>query len=430
MIPSSSIEKPKNALNKSELALAQPLTGSQETTFRRVRCAYRMLTKGTHSVPYRTYILLAAFALLTPLTGCKEKPPAPPAPPTVIVAKPAAEAVANHLDFTGNTAAFRSVTVVARVEGYLEQIHFSDGQKVKPGDLLFTIQQKQYQAQLKQAQAQVRAQEVALHHAETELARYAHLVKQDAATETSVDHWQAQRDTAQAGLMGAKAQLELAQLNLDYTQVKAPFEGRMGRHLADIGSLVGAMGQQTSLAEINQINPLYVYFTIDERDLLRLMERRKALPANALTQGSIPMRFGLLNEDGFPHEGYLDFASISVTPTTGTLQVRGVFANPDAAVLPGVFARVRVSALDKTPALLIPGEAVGFDQQGEYVLVVNARNIIERRSVKTGLQQGERLVIHSGLSAEDKVVVEGIQLAIPGREVSPKWAAEPPTPNH
>jgi len=369
------------------------------------------------------------FAFLAPLTGCKEKPPAPPQPPSVIVASPTLEAVANRLDFTGNTVAFRSVTVVARVEGYLEQIHFADGQKVKRGDLLFTIQQKQYQAQLKQAQAQVRAQEVALHHAEIELARYGHLVKQDAATETSVDHWQAQRDTAQAGLMGAKAQLELAQLNLDYTQVKAPFEGRMDRHLADIGSLVGAMGQQTSLAEINQIEPLYVYFTIDERDLLMLMERRKSLPAHALIQGSIPMRFGLLNEEGFPHEGYLDFASISVTPTTGTLQVRGVFANPDAAVLPGVFARVRVSALEKTQALLVPGEAVGFDQQGEYVLVVNAQNIVERRSVKTGLQQGERLVIASGLAAGDRVVVEGIQLAIPGREVSPKWAAQL-SPNH
>jgi RND family efflux transporter MFP subunit len=368
-------------------------------------------------------MILAALVLLATLAACRDKTPAPPAPPIAIVAKPVVEAVANHMDFTGNTAAIRSVTVVARVEGYLERIHFADGQKVKKGDVLFTLQQEQYKAQLKQAQAQVLAQQVALRHAETELKRYTHLVKQDAATETSVDHWQAQKESAQAGLLAAEAQVELAQLNLSYTLVKAPFDGRMGRHLADIGTLVGSMGQQTSLAEINQIDPLYVYFTVDERDLLRLMERRNALPPGGLAQGSVPMRFGLLTEDGFPHEGHLDFASISVTPTTGTLQVRGVFANPDFAVLPGVFARVRISALQKTQALLIPGEAVGFDQQGPYVYVVNAQNIVERRAVKTGQQIGERLVVE-GLKAEDKVIVEGIQQAVPGREVSPQWAAQ------
>ena len=264
---------------------------------------------------------------------------------------------------------------------------------------------------------------MALLHAKTELSRYTQLVKQDAATQTMVDHWQAQRDSAQAGLLAAQAQVELAQLNLSYTQVKAPFDGRMGRHLADIGSLVGAMGQQTSLAEINQIDPLYVYFTIDERDLLRFMERKTAWPANALTQKTVPMVFGLLTEERYPHQGYLDFASISVAPNTGTLQVRGVFHNPDLAVLAGVFVRVRVSALQKSDALLVPGDAVGFDQQGEFVLIVNAKNIVERRAVKSGMQLGGRIVISEGLGAEDRVIVEGIQQAIPGRQVSPEWAA-------
>jgi len=159
-------------------------------------------------------IILAAFATLAILAGCRDKKPTPPTLPAVTVANPVTEPVANYLDFTGNTAAIRSVTLVARVEGYLEKIHFTDGQRVKKGDVLFTIQQDQYKAQLKQAEAQLQIQKVALHHAETELARYVHLVKQDASTQTMVDHWQAQMETAQAAILAAQAQVELARLNL------------------------------------------------------------------------------------------------------------------------------------------------------------------------------------------------------------------------
>lgn len=366
---------------------------------------------------------LVAIAVAAAVDGCKDaKEAATPTAPDVTVAKPVSDSVANYLDFTGNTAAVKSVTVVARVEGYLEKIHFTDGQQVKKGDLLFTIQQAQYKAQLQQAEAQVLAQQAALRHAETELVRYSDLVKQDAATQTTVDHWQAEKESAAAGLLAARAQVELAQLNLGYTKVTAPFDGRIGRHLADEGTLVGAMGQQTSLAEIDQIDPIYLYFTIDERDLLRVKGRQGTLPAGAITQGTIPATFGLLTEDGYPHSGHLDFASISVAPTTGTLQVRGVFPNHDFAILPGLFARVRVSALQKMNALLVPGEAVSFDQQGEYVLVVNAQNVVERRGVKAGMQVGDRLVITDGLDAGDAVVVEGILRAVPGRAVNPHWA--------
>jgi multidrug efflux system membrane fusion protein len=365
-----------------------------------------------------------AVAAAVVLSGCKDaKVAATAVPPPVTVARPVSESVANYLDFTGTTAATQAVTVVARVEGYLEQIHFTDGQQVKKGDLLFTIQQTQYEAQLKQAQAEVEVQKAALQHAEIELPRYARLVKQDAATQTEVDHWQTEKEQAAARLLAARAQVELAQLKLSYTLVRAPIDGRIGRHLIDKGSLVGGLGQPTSLAEIDHIDPIYVYFTIDQRELLRVMERNKALPRDTITQGAIPATFGLLTEDGYPHTGRLDFASISVAPTTGTLQVRGVFPNNDFAVLPGLFARVRISALEKTSALLIPGDAVRFDQQGEYVLVVNAKNIVERRGVKVGLQVGSRLVISEGLNADDSVVVEGLLQAVPGREVSPHAAA-------
>ena len=345
------------------------------------------------------------------------------APPAVTVANPVAQTVADYLDFTGNTVATNSVTLVARVEGFLEKVQFTDGAWVKKGDPLFTIQQDQYKAQLQQAQAQLAAQKAALSHADTELARYTALVKEDAATQTEVDHWAYEKESAQAGILAAQAQIEIAKLNLSYTTVKAPFDGRVGRHLVNPGNVVGSMGQQTSLAQIDQIDPIYVYFTINERDLLRVIERAKRVSAAPIEQRQIPVYFGLSNEQGYPHEGRLDFAAISVAPTTGTLQLRGIFPNRDRTVLPGLFVRVRVPALQKRDALLVPGEAVSFDQQGEYVLVVNNKNVVERRGVKTGPQVGRMLVVTEGLKPDDLVIVEGVLQAIPGRVVTPQRAA-------
>jgi RND family efflux transporter MFP subunit len=365
-------------------------------------------------------IAMASLALL--LSGCGGKTENETAPPEVTVANPESQSVTDYLDFTGNTVATDSVSLVARVEGYLDKIHFIDGATVKKGTLLFTIQQAQYIAQLEQAKAQVAAEKASLWHATTELARYTRLLKQDAATQTEVDHWQYEKDTAVAGLASAEAQVIIAQLNLDYTSVKAPFDGRMGRHLVDAGNLVGAPAHQTVLAEIDQIDPIYVYFTISERDLLRIIAVTKGKNASRIPEQVIPAFFGLLNEEGFPHEGRLDFASISVAPTTGTLQLRAIFRNPDLTVLPGLFIRVRVPVQSQRAALLLPGDAVSFDQQGEYVLVVDSKNIVERRTVKTGTQVGDKLVIEEGLQPDDRVIVEGLLQAIPGREVNPQMA--------
>jgi len=359
--------------------------------------------------------------------GCRDNPSSSATvAPKVTVANPIAQTVTDYLTFTGNTVATDSVTLVARVEGFLEKVNFTDGARVKKGDLLFTIQQDQYKAQLQQAEAQVASQKAALWHAETELARYTALVKEDAATQTEVDHWRYQKEAAQAGILSAQAQVELAKLNLSYTTVRAPFDGRMGRHLVNPGNVVGAMGQQTSLAQIDQIDPIYVYFTINERDLLRVIQRRKSDGGPPVEQRRIPVFFGLSNEEGYPHEGRLDFASVSVAPTTGTLQLRGIFPNTDRTVLPGLFVRVRVPALEKRNALLVPGDVVSFDQQGEYVLVVNSKNIVERRGVKTGPQVGGMLVIGEGLKPDDLVIIEGVLQAIPGRLVTPQRAEKIP----
>jgi RND family efflux transporter MFP subunit len=335
------------------------------------------------------------------------------------VAQPGVQNVTDYLTFTGNTASADSVQLVARVEGYLEKLHFTDGTLVKKGDVLFTIQQQLYQAQLVQAQAQLAAQRAALWHAQTEFKRYGHLLTEDAATQTEVDHWRFEKETAEAGVKGAQAQVSIAELNLSYTLVKAPFDGRLGRHLVDPGNVVGATGQQTPLAEIDRIDPLYVYFTIDERDLLRAAARHGAATRQRITEQPLPISYGVTNEQGYPHGGQLDFASLTVEPTTGTLQLRATIPNQDLSMLPGLFTRIRVPTVERRGALIVPGDAVSFDQQGEYVLIVNDKNIVERRSVKTGAQIGEGLVIEDGLKPEDWIIVEGRLEAIPGREVTP-----------
>ena len=367
----------------------------------------------------------AALALLL-VVGCHRGDTTPaPAPPAVTVAHPIQEPVTDHLEFTGNTAPTDAVTLVAGVEGYLEKIHFTDGAIVRKGDLLFTIQQDQYKAQLQQAQAAVDAQRAAVKHAETELGRYTTLAKEDSAPETQVDRWLFERDSSLAALASAEGQLALAKLNLSYTEIRAPFAGRMGRHLIDPGNLVGGPGQPTSLAQIEKIDPLYVYFTIDERSLLRLREERQAPDDHALAAQNIPAAFGLLDETGFPHAGTLDFAALDVAPRTGTLQVRAIFPNPAPPVLSGLFARVRVPVGTTRPAIVVHGDAIAFDQQGQYVLVVNAAHVVERRAITTGAQVGERYVVTSGLQLDDWVVVEGLARAIPGRAVQPEPAATP-----
>jgi RND family efflux transporter MFP subunit len=355
--------------------------------------------------------------------GCRSHPIATEPIPEVTVAHASVQNVTDYLTFTGNTAASDSVKLVARVEGYLDQQHFVDGARVKKDDALFTIQQQPYLAQLQQAQAQLAAQRASLWHAQTEFKRYGHLLQQDAATQTEVDHWRYEKEAAEAGVISAEAQVSIAELNLSYTVVKAPFDGRLGRHLVDPGNVVGTGGELTALAWIDRLDTLYVYFTINERDLLRAegARRRRA----SLSVQPRPISYGLINEEGFPHSGLLDFGSLTVEPTTGTLQLRATIPNRELNLLPGLFVRVRVPTAERRGALIVPGDAVSFDQQGEYVLIVDHENRVERRAVKTGAQVGEGLVIEEGLKLDDWVIVEGQLVAIPGREVRPNRAETP-----
>lgn len=359
--------------------------------------------------------------LLLVFAACGEKKGyTPPPPPKVTVSQPLKRPVTEYLELTGNTQAINTVQLRARVEGYLEKVLFQDGDRVKKGQLLFLIQQNTYQAKLQQAKADILTQKARLFHGQTELTRYSKLQKQKAASQVDVDQWLYERDAAKAALLGAEAQRDLAQLNLDYTRVTSPFVGRIDRRLKDPGNLVGS-GESTVLAEVNQISPIYIYFTLNERDLLRLMGGTRLSPEEA-SKKKWPMAFGLANEKGYPHEGTLDFAAISVTPTTGTLLLRGISPNKDGKVLPGLYARVQVPVGEKPAALVVPMPALGFDQQGNYVLVVNEKNLVERRSVTLGTKVDGFRVIDEGLQGDEWVVVEGVIKAIPGRPVTPEKA--------
>jgi len=352
-------------------------------------------------------------------TGCEERNAyVPPPPPQVTVSQPVHQRVSEYLEFTGNTQAFNSVQLVARVQGYLEKVFFHDGDSVKKGQPLFLIQQDTYLARLEQAEAQVLQQQASLNHAQTELDRFGGLLQQHAAAQTDVDNWRFERDNAKAAVVAAEANRDLAKLDLDYTKVVAPFDGRIDRRLKDPGNLVGA-GEFTPLAQINQIDPIYVYFTINETDLLRVIKQTSIGPGEA-EKMKIPASLALSGEKGYPHQGYLDFTAISVTPTTGTLLLRARYPNADGTILPGLFARVRLLVVNSEKmALVVPEAAIGYDQLGSYLLVVDDNNVVERRPVKLGIQADDNRVIEEGLSDQDWVIVTGLLRAIPGNTVKP-----------
>lgn len=352
----------------------------------------------------RFSILLCPFAIIALfLTGCGKTATAPSLPP-VTVAHPRPEPVTDYLDLSGTVAASQTVDLVARVPGYLQSVNFADGSDVAAGQLLFVIEPAPYEEQLKMAEA-------ALLQAQSELDRQQELVKQNATSVATVEKWQSQRDQA-------AAQVALAKINLGYTRVTAPFSGRIGRHLVDPGNMVGTTGG-TKLATLDQIVPIYVYFNLNERDALRIRTamRERGLDPKA-SVGRAPVLVGLQNETGFPHEGRLDFINSGVSTSSGTLQMRAVLTNEDRALFPGTFARLRVPLGEPKPMLVVPNLAVGNDQEGDYVLVVGPDDIVARRSVVKGPLAGNDCAIASGVTADDRVIINGMADARPGDKVA------------
>ena len=381
-----------------------------------------MSTRPLRSAP-RIAVRAAVLAIgAIALAACNAKNAyVPPPPPKVQVAQPLQRPVTEYLELTGNTQAINSVDLVARVQGYLESIDYADGAQVKKGTQLFGIERDTYQQQLDQANATLASNQATLEYNKAEYNRQETLARQDFASQATAQQWKANQDSAAAQVLNAQAQIELAKINLGYTDVQAPFDGVVTNHLVDVGSLVGFSGP-TKLATIIQTDPLYVYFTLSEPQILsiqrNLAKRGIALRTSKLSD--VPVEIGLQGEEGYPHRGHLDYASPQVDFATGTLTARALFDNKDGALLPGLFVRVRTPIAQQDKALLTRNDAIGTSQEGSYVLVVGPDNVVERKIVTTGVREGQLRVIELGLTPDDWVVTEGVQRAFPGAKVDPQ----------
>ncbi len=357
--------------------------------------------------------------MIQTITGCDQKNTyVPPPPPVVTVEKPRQQSVTNYAEFTGTTVAVETVELRARVEGYLHSMHFSSGANVNKGDLLFIIDPRPYKARLDEAISDLAIRQAELRLAETTLKRKERALKNKAISEVEVIEARAQRDKAAAAVGAAKAAVETARLNLSYTKIQAPISGRIGRNLVDVGNLVGA-DESTLLAIIVQDDPIYTYFNVSERDLLNYQKTKRNGELQNKEDEKLPLYLGLSNDRGYPFKGHVDYMDNRIDAATGTIQVRGVFPNTDHTLLPGLFARIRIPISTKENSLLVPDSALGADQQGRFLLVVNDQDQVEYRPVETGtLVQGMR-VIKQGIIPEDRVIVKGIQRARPGITVTP-----------
>ncbi|MEY9180989.1 multidrug efflux system membrane fusion protein [Bradyrhizobium sp. USDA 326] len=379
--------------------------------------------RGFAGRPARLAIVAGLVCAMPALSGCNEKNryAAPPAA-KVAVAGPIQRPVTLYAEFTGNTAPLAAVDVEARVQGFLTAIGYRDGEAVRKDRVLFEIERDQYQAQFDLQQAQVESARAKQVNSKREYDRQVTLGQKDVATQRAVDEATMNYEMANAQLAANEASLKLAQTSLGYTTVRAPFDGVVTRHLAEVGSLVGQSGP-TKLATVLQVNPIYVYFNISEQQQI---DMRDALAKQGKTLRDLrenaeeqSVEVALAADAAFQYKGKIDYIAPQLDPNTGTLQLRGVFENKDIALVPGLFVRVRVPVGKIENALLVNDTAVQSNQTGSYVMVVGEDKVVAQRQVTTGPVEGQLRVITGGLKADDKVVIGSIQRAVVGNTVDP-----------
>lgn len=359
--------------------------------------------------------------LLCLLSGCQKaedtsakSPPAALPPPNVKVAQPLVQEVTEWDEFTGRIQAVNTVQVRARISGYLEKVNFTAGKKVKKGELLFQIDPKPLQAQLDLANAELEQTKTKQALAKGDFDRAQNLLKANAIAVEEFDTRHKGLREAAAAVKAAEAKVAANKLNLDYTQIHAPIDGRVGREMITAGNLVNSSGDATVLTTIVSIDPVYVYVDADERSILKYKRQN--------TQGIIgkPVELSLADETDFQHKGKIDYLAPQADAATGTIALRGIFSNTDELLNPGFFARVRLRASAPYKAMLLPERAIATDQAQRFVWVVKADNQVEYRKVDLGAAIGKMRVITAGVTAEDVIVTDGLQKIKPDSKVQPE----------
>jgi RND family efflux transporter MFP subunit len=376
---------------------------------------------------------LIVLSLATLVAGCgdsAQKQAAPP-PPPVTIAKPVKRTVSDFDEYVGRFVAVNSVEVRARVSGYLESIHFKDGQAVKQGDLLFTIDKRPFQNAVDQARANLNAAKSNLAFTEADFTRGQQLVRDKTITDQTFEQRSQAFRNSQASVAGAEAALRTSELDLEFTELRAPVNGRIGDRRVSQGNLVtgGTGGNTTLLATIVSTDPIRFEFTFDEASYLRYERLAKGTNDDIASRGTgTKVSLKLIDEKDFTHEGTMDFVDNVIDRATGTIRGRAVFANPNGVLTVGMFARVRVPASPPYEALLVPDAAVGTEQARRFVTTVNAENVVTPKYVTLGqvLPDGMR-VIKDGLGPDDRVIVNGLLRGRPGQKVTPQeQGAAPP----
>jgi RND family efflux transporter MFP subunit len=371
-------------------------------------------------INHMTRLLARTLSLSLLLTiGCREanvyqEPP----PPTVRVASPVVQDVTNYVEETATTEAVAKVEVRARVEGFVDAVLFEPGSNVTEGDLLYQIEPELYEARVAAANADLEVEKVKLKEAEAEKIRYEELAATNAVSESERLEAETAFGAAQAATLQAEALLKQAQIDLQYTKIVAPISGRVGKTLIKEGNLVGG-SEPTLLTTVISYDPIYANFNISERMLLKLVDGQRRTNGGEIDKESIAIFLRRETDDGFPFKGHFDYADLAVDQSTGTFLIRGIFPNPAQKIVPGLFVTVRLPIGTQENATLIPERAIAEDQAGEYVFVVNSENEVDRRAVTSGQRVGELIVVTSGLTASDTVVVDGLQRARPGAKVNP-----------
>ncbi len=367
---------------------------------------------------------LVAAGLLFALAGCGENRPQAqtPPPPQVTVAKPTQRSVVDHDEYVGRFVAIDQVEVRARVSGYLQEIHFTDGQIVQRGDLLFTVDKRPFQTALDQAKANLAQARANLSFAEGDLARASQLVRDKTITEQTFDQRTQAKRVAEASVAAQEAAVRQASLDLEFTELRAPVTGRIGDRRVSPGNLVtgGTGGNTTLLATIVSLDPIRFEFTFDEASYLRYERAAGASGATTGREGQAEIALKLIDEKEFKHKGKMDFVDNVIERATGTIRGRAVFANADGVFTPGMFARVRVPGSAPYEALLVPDAAIGSEQARKYVLAVDADNVVRQKFVTLGDAVDTLRIVKDGIAATDAIVVSGILRARPGQKVAPQ----------